>query len=389
MANSNFLVNLSILFRNSQKYFDRLLAKFDIGAGQLIYIIAINENEGVTMQEVSRLLEMDKGTTTKSIQRLIEQGYVEIRIDEKDRRIKHLYMTEKSGQAINEIYGYRNDFRRILAKDLDFDAFTENMEKVTDNSRTVLTDEDPYKGIRIGRLKKVSWEDYPGKAAAAVYMGGCSLKCPWCNQRDLVFMPESHNTISPQEVLAYLEKRKGLLDGVCITGGEPLLQEGLAEFLKEIRTLGYEIKLDTNGYDPERLKELLDTGLVDCIAMDVKNAPQYYAETVGLLDSAFRWDNIEKSLTILRESGVDYELRTTVVKEYHDAEKLKELAEYIQWTKKYVLQQFDPADTLQPGLHACSPAEMQAYLEEIRRIIPDTELRGTEDSHCKPQNNEV
>nr|MCR5372484.1 MarR family winged helix-turn-helix transcriptional regulator [Solobacterium sp.] len=144
MANGNFLVNLSILFRNSQKYFDRLLAKFDIGAGQLIYIIAINENEGVTMQEVSRLLEMDKGTTTKSIQRLIEQGYVEIRIDEKDRRIKHLYMTEKSAQVINEIYGYRNDFRNVLAKGMDFEAFTEDMDRVTDNSRTLTDEEDPY-----------------------------------------------------------------------------------------------------------------------------------------------------------------------------------------------------------------------------------------------------
>ncbi|MBQ2689161.1 MAG: winged helix-turn-helix transcriptional regulator, partial [Solobacterium sp.] len=158
MANSNFLVNLSILYRNSQKYFDRLLAKFDIGAGQLIYIIAINENEGVTMQEVSRLLEMDKGTTTKSIQRLIEQGYVEIRVDEKDRRIKHLHMTEKSGQVINEIYGYRNDFRNVLAKDMDFESFSEDMDRVTDNSRTLINEEDPYQGIRIGRLEKVSWK---------------------------------------------------------------------------------------------------------------------------------------------------------------------------------------------------------------------------------------
>ena len=379
MANGNFLVNLSILFRNSQKYFDRLLAKFDIGAGQLIYIIAINENEGVTMQEVSRLLEMDKGTTTKSIQRLIEQGYVEIRIDEKDRRIKHLYMTEKSAQVINEIYGYRNDFRKVLARDMDFEAFAEAMNQVTDNSRTLSNEEDPYQDLRIGRLEKVSWKDYPGKAAASVYMGGCTFKCPWCSQRDLVFMPESHETVRPQDVLEYLEKRRGLLDGVCITGGEPLLQDGLLHFIREVKKLGYLVKLDTNGYDPEKLEALLESGLVDYAAMDVKNTAQCYAETAGLQESAFRYENIEKSLDVLRNSGVDYELRTTVVKEYHDTEKLKELAQHIQWTKKYVLQQFDPADTIQPGLHACSPEEMHGLLEEVRRIIPQAELRGTDE----------
>ena len=377
MANSNFLVNLSILYRNSQKYFDRLLAKFDIGAGQLIYIIAINENEGVTMQEVSRLLEMDKGTTTKSIQRLIEQGYVEIRVDEKDRRIKHLHMTEKSGQVINEIYGYRNDFRNVLAKDMDFDSFSEDMDRVTDNSRTLINEEDPYQGIRIGRLEKVSWKDYPGKAAAAVYMGGCNLKCPWCSQRDLVFMPESHETIRPQEVLDYLAKRKGLLDGVCITGGEPLLQDGLLEFIREIKALGYQVKLDTNGYDPDKLKDLLDSGLVDYVAMDVKNTPQCYAETAGLQDNAFRYENIVRSLEILKQSGVEYELRTTVVKEFHDPEKLKELAQQIHWAKRYVLQQFEPGEnTIQPGFHAFSAEELKVVQEEIRTIIPDTELRG-------------
>ncbi len=378
MANgTNFLVDLSILYRNTQKYFDRLLAKYDIGAGQLIYMIAINENEGVTMQEVSRLLEMDKGTTTKSIQRLIEQGYVETVVDENDRRIKHLYMTEKAGQVINAFYAYRNDFRNELAQDVDFDAFSEMMEQVTDRSRNIVTDEERYGGIRIGRLEKLSFEEYPGKAAAVVYMGGCNCKCPYCIHRDLVFMPENQAYVSAQEVLDYLKKRRGLLDAVCISGGEPLLQEGLAAFIGEIRSLGYEIKLNTNGMDPEKLKVLLDTGCIDYVAMDVKNTPERYPETIGLQENAFRYCNIQQSADILRQSGADYELRTTVVKEFHDADTLKELAEHIGNAKRYVLQQFIPGeDNIQPGLTAYTPEELREILNEVREVMPEAELRG-------------
>ncbi|MBR2991529.1 MAG: anaerobic ribonucleoside-triphosphate reductase activating protein [Solobacterium sp.] len=376
----HFLVNQSILYRNTQKYFDKILSKFDIGAGQLIYIIAINENEGVTMQEVSRLLEMDKGTTTKSIQRLIEQGYVEMRIDEKDRRIKHLHMTEKSGQMINEIYGYRNDYRMTLAKDMDFETFAEALEQVTDNSRRLLVDEDRYQGIRIGRLDKLSFADYPGKAAAVVYMGGCNFKCPYCRYRDLVFMPENYATVSPKEVLGFLEKRKGLLDAVCISGGEPLLQEGLAEFMDEIKDLGYEIKLDTNGYDPEKLQTLLETGLVDCAALDVKNTALRYAETIGMQANAFRYDNIVRSIAILQQSGITYELKTTVVREYHTLEQLKELAECLKDKGHWVLQQFIPGDSnILPGLTAYTPEEMKEMYAVVRQIKPDTELRGIDE----------
>ncbi|MBQ1447504.1 MAG: anaerobic ribonucleoside-triphosphate reductase activating protein, partial [Solobacterium sp.] len=134
---------------------------------------------------------------------------------------------------------------------------------------------------------------------------------------------------------------------------------------------------DTNGYDPDKLKDLLDSGLVDYVAMDVKNKPQCYAETAGLQDNAFRYENIVRSLEILKQSGVEYELRTTVVKEFHNPEKLKELAQQIHWAKRYVLQQFEPGEnTIQPGFHAFSAEELKAVQEEVRTIIPDTELRG-------------
>lgn len=377
MPVSNFLINVSILYRNVQKYLDKELARFDIGSGQLLFLFFINENEGITMQEATRILEVDKGTTTKSIQKLIEQDYVNARVDEKDKRVKRLYTTPKAAEVMNALYECRKQLRTKLAKDMDFVRFEELLDQTCDNARMYLSPVEEESKVRIGGLQRMTLLDYPGKVACTVFVSGCGFKCPFCHNKELVFVPENYEYYDPSEVMAFLKKRKGLLDGVCISGGEPLLQEDLKEFIREIRRMGYQVKLDTNGYQPDKLRNLLACGLVDYVAMDIKNCPARYAETAGLNQDAFQIENIERSMEVLKQGGVPYEFRTTVVKELHTEEDLVNMAKWIGEAPVLYLQQFQEADsTIQTGLHPWPKEEMEAVLEKIRPIIPNVCLRG-------------
>lgn len=233
----------------------------------------------------------------------------------------------------------------------------------------------------ISGLQKLTLLDYPGHVACTVFTAGCNFRCPFCHNAPLV-LPEriEGDPDGEQTVLQFLRKRQGILDGVAITGGEPLLQRDLPGFLRKIRALGYQIKLDTNGSFPDRLIALVEEGLVDRVAMDVKNSPALYAKTVGLreLDLAA----VERSKDFLLEGHVDYEFRTTVVKGLHTAESLKEAAVWIRGAKEYYLQQFkDSGDIIAiEGLGAFSGAEMRALAEQLRPIVPAVKLRGVDEA---------
>ncbi len=374
---SNYLIQISILFRNTQKYFDKVLAQYDIGSGQLIFLFSIYEHEGITMQEVTQIGELDKGTTTKSIQKLIEQGYVQSRIDEEDRRVKRLYTTAKAAEIMNALYEYRNECRSKLAEDIDFDLFETMLTKVCDNSRKYLVPEETYEKIKIGGLQKLTLLDYPSKLASTVFTSGCSFKCPFCHNKDLVFVPENYSFLDVEDVISYLEKRKKILDGVCITGGEPLLQEGLLSFIERIKEMGYLVKLDTNGNDPKKLKEIVSSGLVDYVAMDVKNSKEKYCATVGLNEHVFDIHRIEESISFLLEDTVDYEFRTTVVKEMHQKEDLLSIASWIKGAKHYYLQQFVPSENvIEQGWSAYNKEEMEDLCAAVQELVPSCKLRG-------------
>ena len=331
---SNFLLNLSVLYRNTQKYFDRALIPYDIGSGQLIFLLCINENEGITMQELTALSEVDKGTTTKSVQRLIDQGYVQSRTDEKDHRVKRLYTTESASGIMPAVYEFRNRMRSILADGVDFKAFENALAAVSDNAREKLFEKNDLQSLKIGGLQKMTLLDYPGKAACTIFLSGCNFKCPFCHNRDLVFIPERYDYFDVNEVMEYLEKRKGLLDGVCISGGEPLLQENLPSLIEKIRAMGYQIKLDTNGAYPEKLKAVVQKGLVAYVAMDVKNSPGKYALTCGC--RTVDLERVRESIRLLMNSGIDYEFRTTVVEEFHQAEDFHGIGALIEGEPVYI-----------------------------------------------------
>ncbi len=216
--------------------------------------------------------------------------------------------------------------------------------------------------------------DFPGKVACTVFTGGCNFRCPFCHNALLV-TEDFKAEFSEAEVLSFLEKRKGLLDGVCITGGEPLLQQDIADFTEKIKAMGYAVKLDTNGSFPEKLKELVNRGLIDYVAMDMKNSMEKYALTAGSNESIL--PRIEESIDFLLSGAVDYEFRTTVVKEFHSVSDIAAAAERIKGAKRYFLQYFeDSGGLISDGLHPADKETMEQMKISAQVHIPKTAIRG-------------
>jgi len=227
----------------------------------------------------------------------------------------------------------------------------------------------------INGLQKLTLLDYPEKVACTIFFGGCNFRCPFCHNASLVVKPRNCEQIEEETVLAFLRKRQGVLDGVCITGGEPLLQPGIEDFIRKVRALGYAVKLDTNGYFPALLRHLVETGLIDYVAMDIKNSPEYYPVTTGL--SVLDLSPILESVEFLKTCGIPYEFRTTVVEGLHDEERMAEIADWLEGVPRYFLQNFvDSGDLIAPGLSAVPKERMQKFLEIVKEKIPAAALRG-------------
>lgn len=202
------------------------------------------------------------------------------------------------------------------------------------------------------------------------------MRCPFCHNSALVTRADEQKLYSNEEVLAFLKKRQGILDGVAITGGEPTLAHGLAEFLERVRTLGYKTKLDTNGTRPEVLKDIVSRGLVDYVAMDIKNSREKYGETVGF-NQKYDLSPIEESIEFLMNRTVDFEFRTTVSKTFHTPEDLVDIAKWIQGNEKFFLQQFkDSGDVIGSDIEGYDNDEMKAILDKILPFVPNAQLRG-------------
>lgn len=228
--------------------------------------------------------------------------------------------------------------------------------------------------MKIHGLQKMTLLDFPGRVACTVFLGGCDFRCPYCHNFELV-TGEAKPLLDDQELFAFLEKRHGLLDGVAVTGGEPCLNPGLPGLIRRIREMGFLTKLDTNGYHPDVLSSILKEGLVDYVAMDIKNSPGKYAETAGV--EALDVDGIRESIDLLRNGAVDYEFRTTVVKELHEEADFEEIGQMIRGAKRYFLQCFTDRDTVPFGnLHGPEPKEMEQFAGIARRYVPETQVRG-------------
>ncbi len=231
--------------------------------------------------------------------------------------------------------------------------------------------------MKIYGLQKMTLLDYPGKIAATVFTAGCNFRCPWCHNASLVLNTKLPALISGADFFTFLEKRRGWLDGVCITGGEPLLQKDLPEFIEKIKNMGFLVKLDTNGSFPAQLKELVNRKLVDYVAMDIKNSPAKYGATIDLTSAKEFLPQIQESISFLLENQVEYEFRTTLVREFHSLDDLKEIAHWIQGAEHYYLQNFeDSGDLIQSGFKAFTKEELEEIVFTLNSLLPHVELRN-------------
>ena len=224
-------------------------------------------------------------------------------------------------------------------------------------------------------FQKVTLLDYPGKVASTVFLGGCNFRCPFCHNGTLVTNPNRYQTISDVEVLSHLYEKRKILDGICITGGEPLLYN-VEPFLREVKQIGLLVKLDHNGTQPDKLQELISANLVDYVAIDIKNSRQKYAQTVGVAN--FDLTPIQRTIDLLRDGAVDYEFRTTVVKGLHDADDFPDIGKMIEGAKRYYLQQYvDSGDILHNNqFTSYTQMEMQQFADIIKPYVSNVQIRG-------------
>jgi len=229
--------------------------------------------------------------------------------------------------------------------------------------------------------------DYPEHLAASIFLGGCNLRCPFCQNGNLVLSPENEPSISEEEVLAFLKKRSGILEGVCISGGEPTLYRELPDFISKIKALGYLVKLDTNGTNPEMLRFLYENHLLDYIAMDIKTQPEQYVKVSGLQPDAAGTQKLLQNINLSKEyimsCGIDYEFRTTVVRELHDEEDFREIGAWLSGCSRYYLQPYREAEHILASMqnpescfHAPDTESLHRYIEILKKTIPNVELRG-------------
>ncbi len=229
--------------------------------------------------------------------------------------------------------------------------------------------------MNIQGFQKLTLLDFPGKMACTVFTAGCNLRCPFCHNSRLVINPEKETEFTVEEILDYLKKRVGILDGVAITGGEPLLQPDIDVFIEKVRELGYAVKLDTNGAYPEKLKDLVNRGLVDYVAMDVKNSEALYSETVGI--GGYDLAKIKESICFLLEGKVDYEFRTTVVRELHSVFEMNGIGKMIKGAKRHYIQAFrDSGELIGFDLSPVPKEEMEQMKNVMLKYVDLCEIRG-------------
>ena len=230
--------------------------------------------------------------------------------------------------------------------------------------------------MQIHGFNKTTLLDYPGLLASTVFTGGCNFRCPFCQNADLVLDPTSQPLIDENHIFDHLNKRKGIIQGVCITGGEPTLQKDLEDFVKRLKEYDVKVKLDTNGYRPEVTKKLIENGLLDYVAMDIKTSLDEYSKVAGVnVDPAI----IKESVDLLKNGNVDYEFRTTVVKELHGKENFEKISELLSGANRYYLQGYiDSERVIDRRFSSYTKEELESFVTILKKTIKNVSIRGVD-----------
>jgi len=229
--------------------------------------------------------------------------------------------------------------------------------------------------VKVHGFNKLTLLDYPGRLACTIFLGHCNFRCPFCHNAGLVLDPENEPVIPIEEILGTLKKRKGILDGVCITGGEPTVHKKLPEFIQQIKKMDYSVKLDTNGTNPQMVQDMVKAGLVDYVAMDIKNAPDKYGETAGI--ARVDLEAVNETVEFLKSGKVDYEFRTTVTRELHKKEDFLKIRKWLSGSRRYFLQAYKESEqVIHPVYSSYSREQLENFRQLLLEEISQVEIRG-------------
>lgn len=229
--------------------------------------------------------------------------------------------------------------------------------------------------VKVHGFNKLTLLDYPGRLACTIFLGHCNFRCPFCHNAGLVLEPENEPVIPIEEILGTLKKRKGILDGVCITGGEPTVHKKLPEFIQQIKKMDYSVKLDTNGTNPQMVQDMVKAGLVDYVAMDIKNAPDKYGETAGI--ARVDLEAVNETVEFLKSGKVDYEFRTTVTRELHKKEDFLKIRKWLSGSRRYFLQAYKESEqVIYPVYSSYSREQLENFRQLLLEEISQVEIRG-------------
>lgn len=323
MSKSYLDLKSAALYRCNQKYYDKVLSGFGLSYSGLIFLISIYEDEGLMLNKLAQDGSFDKGSITKAIYKLEENGFVIIQDSKKDKRAKELYTTQKTRDLMPKLYQIRQEYLNYLSTDLDEDEleiFDSLIDKILIKAREYSKTNIDIQNIQISSFIPLSFKDYDNLSTAVIKTGGCNFRCHHCENKSLVFLSSSSEKINVSDILSYLNKRQNMLQGVVIDGGEPLLHEGVISLLQELREFDLNIKLCTNGSQYERIKEVINLRLVDDIEVKIMGSKSFYPKYIGL--ESFDTTDIDNTIKLLLNSDIRYCFTLTLTDEEIDYEEL-------------------------------------------------------------------
>jgi pyruvate formate lyase activating enzyme len=378
MKDSRISLDLSVLYRLNQRYYDNALSQYDLGYTQMIFILLIFENEGISFNNLAKAGSFDKGTVTKSIQKLEENGFVTVRVSDNDKRNKEVYTTDKCKQLVPQLYQIKNDWFNYVSEALseeEKDVYVNASKKLIESA----LNREAYRGgeqeLKIYRMDKSSFKAYEGYLSAILYVGGCPYRCPTCNFSHLVFLNEGVNSMPLEDITSFLKQRKDRLDAVVLKGSDPFAYADLDAFLRQLKRLGYKIKIHTDGHNYLKMKELCEEKLIDYLCLEIKNQPERYASSMGM--NSMDLDDLNHSIEYLIKGKIDYDL-TLVVSDDLIAEKdIVELAKWIKGAKRLYLVPYERSENaIDSKICGTSIETLNKYKKLLSDSIEEVIIRG-------------
>lgn len=375
MSEKELSLDLSVLYRLNQKYYDKALMKYSLGYTQMVFILMVFENEGSNFNELTKIGCFDKGTVTKSIAKLAEMGFVTIENSKEDKRNKEIYTTDKAKNIIYDLYKIKNDWFSFISsnlKDEEIEIYKKATSLLIDAARERTDMDHSLDAIKFYRFDKVSFSAYLNHASCVLYTGGCKFRCKTCNYKDLVFLNENLKEIKHDEIFDYLQTRKNLIDSVVIKGTDPIDKDGLSDFLIDLKNLNLQVKLETNGFNTNKIKELVEDKLIDCLSISIHSSKDSYADAVGLNEVDL--SSLNKTIRYLLDADVDYEYLITT-SEIINEEIIENIGKWLKGSKRVILKNFErTSNSIDESLNGAKEDVINRYQEILNKYVEEVKV---------------